>query len=584
MIDKFHQLSVQRRVFLFLVAFRWGSLLPALWLLIKPDPGTVTLIVPALNIFLAAALNNLFITIFHKHLNKLVVERPLLLVPDMLFSAGLLAASGGIQSPYYLYALSPLLAGAFFLQFRGAFAAAIIFTPLYTIALLVSQNILNITFNGSALFTQLAGIWLVTILFSYPAVLLNRLRHTRDDLTITRDNLTLQNAELGIAHRQLKVIHDLTVLIQAAPDIYSVQEQVLQAVNHELGYAGAALALVDPMTDHLGNWQILPPKKTPENGLAALPLDRENGRLINCLLDHEACWFDPGQPITNNLEINAWLAEGSWLALPMIMQEHPVGVLMVEVEGGQEQMSEEQAKVLNSVANQAAVALGTTLLCIDRARRLGIETERNRIARDIHDTVAQSLFGIVFSIDACIKMLPGNVDAVKGELVELRTLADQTREEVRHSIFNLWPTQLTLERFKTDLSSYTSHCCRPQSFNVVFNTSGEFEQLSDGIRRSLYRVAQEALANSARHSGAAVAEVDLTVDSNRVHLGIRDAGKGFDAMLALARSHNRESFGLHGIRERVAAIGGDCKIESVNGQGTQILIDVPIIQKGQNNV
>ncbi len=98
------------------------------------------------------------------------------------------------------------------------------------------------------------------------------------------------------------------------------------------------------------------------------------------------------------------------------------------------------------------------------------------------------------------------------------------------------------------LTNYVSSCCRPRSFSVVFNNSGDFDSLSAGLRRTIYRMAQEALANSARHSGANSARLCLNVSESQVDLDISDAGRGFDPSSALARSLNREHFGLQGIR------------------------------------
>lgn len=235
-----------------------------------------------------------------------------------------------------------------------------------------------------------------------------------------------------------------------------------------------------------------------------------------------------------------------------------------------------------TVANQAALALGTTLLCIDRARRLAIETERNRIARDIHDTVAQSLFGIVYSLDACISMLPSQAEEVRSELIELRSLASGAHDEVRRSIFDLWPSPLTIDLFMADLTNYVSSCCRPRSFSVIFNSSGDFDSLSAGLRRTIYRMAQEALANSARHSGANSARLCLNVSEGQVHLDISDQGRGFDPSLALIRSLNREHFGLHGIQERAHAMGGECEIISQPGAGARILVHLPISRPRQH--
>jgi signal transduction histidine kinase len=270
--------------------------------------------------------------------------------------------------------------------------------------------------------------------------------------------------------------------------------------------------------------------------------------------------------------LNDWLIKTKWLVLPLYLREHPVGVLLVEIS---DELTHERENTLMTVANQAALALGTTILCIDRARRLAVETERNRIARDIHDTVAQSLFGIVYSLDACITMLPQRADDVRTELIELRTLANNAHEEVRRSIFDLWPSALTIEVFTTDLTNYINSCCRPNTFSIIFNNSGDFDSLSAGLRRTIYRMAQEALANAARHSGAQSARLCLNICDDQVHISITDEGRGFDPSIAMSRSLNREHFGLQGIRERAIAMGGSCEIISRHGAGTRILIELP---------
>lgn len=193
-------------MFLFLVAYRWASLLPALWLLQPRGDTQLVSVSPGLVLSIAAG-STLLITAFHRPLNRLLIERPLLLGVDMLFAAGLLTVSGGTHSPYYLYALSPLLAAAFFFQLRGALAAAGTFTPLYLLALVIGQRLYAISPEPEALFTQLASIWLMAILFGYPSVLLERLRHAHDALAAAGDDLARQNTELSDAHRQLKIIH-----------------------------------------------------------------------------------------------------------------------------------------------------------------------------------------------------------------------------------------------------------------------------------------------------------------------------------------------------------------------------------------
>lgn len=548
MIKNVEAIFRTNRVFVFLVMFRWVSLLPALLTLAVDDKNTLHLFA----VFAIVFFLNLFVSIFNQPLNKLVEKHPAFLGLDVLFSAFILAVSGGSHSPYYLYALSPLLAGAFFFQVRGAVIVSIVFTPLYFFAntfAASSSDIITLT-------TQLAGIWLFPILFAYPSTLFNSMNQT--------------TKELSAAHRQLKIIHDLTVLLQAAPDLLSVQERVLGAVTTDLGFSKAVVALVDPSHEELGGWLVYPHDESfPQT--KTLPLKSENGEVIKALLNRNNFVTDD-QILVQDSQLNNWLNQNKWFVMPLYLREHPVGILLVDESG----LTKEKESTLMTVANQAALALGTTILCIDRARSLAVATERNRIARDIHDTVAQSLFGIVYSLDACITMLPHQADDVKNELIELRALASGAHDEVRRSIFDLWPSALTVELFMADLTNYVNSCCRPHSFSIIFSNNGDFNSLSSGVRRTVYRMAQEALANSARHSGALSARLCLTVTDDEIYLVVSDEGKGFNPSIALSRSQNREHFGLHGIQERARAMGGDCEIVSQPDAGARVMINLPI--------
>ncbi len=573
MLSKLDSFFRADHAFVFLVTFRWAALLPAIWMLVAGGAQSGTW---PLWILGAAVAVNLVITLASRWLNRWVVRYPPLLGVDLLFMGAILAMSGGARSPYYLYALSPLLAGAFLFQMPGALAVSLVFTPLYLVANAVPSGGASLSAaDGVVVITELAGIWLLPVLFAYPAGLLKIINQARDDLARARDELAQKHENLSVAHRQLEIIHDLTVLLQAAPDLLSVQERVLGAVTADLGYPKAVVALVDPARQELGSWMEYP----AEGSLPAiepLPLQRENGIAVQSLIDrasYQTC--AERELLVPNEQLNAWFNQRPWLILPLYLREHSVGVLFVAIDG-EKVFTKEREATVSTVASQAALALGTTILCIDRARRLAVEQERNRIARDIHDTVAQSLFGIVYSLDACVNMLPEQAEEVRNELIELRTLASSAHEEVRRSIFDLWPSALTLDVFTADLIGYVNSCCRPRSFGVDFHISGDFERLPAGVKRTVYRMTQEALANSARYSGAPSAQVFMEIAENQLHLNIADQGRGFDPAVALLRTESREHFGLKGIQERAQGMGGQCQIYSSPGQGAHIVIDLPL--------
>jgi signal transduction histidine kinase len=361
-----------------------------------------------------------------------------------------------------------------------------------------------------------------------------------------------------------------------------VEERVLEAITGDLGFRRAVIALVDQNERVITSWlgkardgQALFAGGLPHP--ARIPLTPEGGPIAQCLLDGQA-QFSVKDVRTSNERVDAQLNTESYHIFPMLLREHPVGVLLVDASEGEESL---RLNSLQAIASQAAVAVGTTMLCIDRAQRLAIQDERIRIAREIHDTVSQSLFGLTYSLDACIKLLPEQADTVRAELVNLLNLAQDTRDEVRQSILDIWPSELTAQRFADDLHRFVAETCRTSQLEVGIDIRGDFNTVPPRARRSLYRIAQEALTNIVRHAAAQKAQVCLDVAEGQAMLSVRDDGRGFDPALAMAREFNRERFGLLGIRDRVTSLDGVLEVLSHPGAGAALLVNIPL--KNGNN-
>jgi signal transduction histidine kinase len=155
-------------------------------------------------------------------------------------------------------------------------------------------------------------------------------------------------------------------------------------------------------------------------------------------------------------------------------------------------------------------------------------------------------------------------------------VAETARGELRQSILNLWPSELTAERFSADLHRYVRDYCRGGGLILEVSVRGDFARLPAGVRRSLYRIAQEALVNIARHAAASRADICLEVRPAEVALAVRDDGRGFDPATALTREHGREHFGLRSIQERAAALGGEAEFLSQPSGGTTVLVTLPV--------
>ncbi|MBI3242554.1 MAG: sensor histidine kinase [Chloroflexi bacterium] len=546
-----------RQVFRLLILYRWFSLIPAA-LLLATSQNAIPLSLLSITLA-AAAFVNLAITLFAARLNALLRRRPWLLAFDLLFCFALVVLTDGWNTRYYLYTFSPLLAAAFFFQLRGAMLGAAGMAGLFLLAG-IGQTGTGLTWLKLA--EQLTGYFVIAGTFGYATTLLAR--------------YTNSLTELDQAHRDLEVIHELTLSLQSAADVVEVEERVLVAVTNDLGFPRATIALVDQQEHVLTAWlgRALDGQAMFVGGLPhpiQLRLAPDSGMIAQSLLDGQVR-LSAKSRLTSNEQVNTYLGADSYHVFPLLLREHPVGVLLVTASDGEEAS---RLRSLQAIANQAAVAVGTTMLCIDRAQRLAVQDERIRIAREIHDSVSQSLFGITYSLDACVKLLPQEPDTVKNELAGLLSFAQTTRDEVRQSILDIWPSELTAERFAQDLRRYLAGICRVSELAVAIEIRGDFSLIPPRARRNLYRIAQEALTNIVRHAAATEARVCLEAGQGQAMLTVRDNGRGFDPALAMAREIDRERFGLLGIGERVASLGGTTDILSQPGAGATIVVSVP---------
>ena len=554
------------RVFRFMLLYRWGSLLPALVVLLM-SAGSATENPRLFLVFGLAVLDNLALTVFLRPLNDAVTSRPAFIVIDLVFGAALIALTGGWQSPYYLYALSPLLGAALLISMRGALAAATLFGVLYLGALAADVNLFGSTVNTGQALTQFAGIFLVAGLFGYPGVLVRRLRQARD--------------ALAESHRELESLHRLALAMQSsAVSVVDVQEQILGSVTGTLGFERATLAIADPDNHVLVDWLFRrrgagDTKPTKPFRAAEIPICSEGGIISRALVERRPLLVRDNALPTADSALDQWLDLKSYAVLPMIMRDHPVGVLVVDNPDSGRSLTDRDLASLAALANQAAMVLGSTMVCTDRTRRLTVEEERNRIALEIHDAVSQSLFGMVFTLDACAKMLPDQAATVQERLVELRGVASQVMTEVRRFIFDLWPGDLNEQTFEAGLYAYARELAPLPALHFEIDVTGCFVGIDGITRKQLYRLAQEGLSNIVRHAGATVARVHLDLGQEEVRLTVQDNGRGFDPTAVPAPGTHRPHLGLTAMRERTHLLGGSLTIDSAPGCGTRVVVVVP---------
>jgi two-component system sensor histidine kinase UhpB len=194
------------------------------------------------------------------------------------------------------------------------------------------------------------------------------------------------------------------------------------------------------------------------------------------------------------------------------------------------------------------------------------EEERARIARDLHDEVNQSLTGLLLRLEAAREAAPPELE---DELAETKALANQAMRELLSLARQLRPTALDDLGLAAAVGGQVEQLSRGE-IDARLSVEGDFSDLGDDAQLVVYRVAQEALSNAARHSGAERVEVRLRrSEDGGVVLEASDDGRGF------AFDQSERGLGISGMRERALLVGGELTIESRPGHGTTVRLDVP---------
>ena len=209
-----------------------------------------------------------------------------------------------------------------------------------------------------------------------------------------------------------------------------------------------------------------------------------------------------------------------------------------------------------------------------QAREAGTNEERQRLAREIHDTIAQSFTGIVTQLEAAAES-PTHEDA--GQHVHRAAqLARTGLNDARRSVRNLSPTELENAVLSEALKKLADSWTRWWNVQTEVTVTGTVEPLHDEIEATLLRVAQEALANVAKHANATRVGVTLSYMGDDVFLDVRDDGVGFDPGDNGARADSH-GYGLGGMRQRIERIAGRLDIETEPGRGTAVSAQVPSV-------
>jgi len=379
--------------------------------------------------------------------------------------------------------------------------------------------------------------------------------------------LARQNAELyGELRRRLAESESFNrVLVSLLQK--TVLEQVLDIVCAEaqslIGATGSAILL---LTDQA--W--LEVKHRLGKPLAAVDPVPVDGSLAGQVVRQGAPVLLNDPDLLERAQVYQWPTDlSALLAVPLHVNGGVIGVLdVVNKTGG---FTEEDVPVMSLFANQAAMAIEHARLQ-QQAEQLAVLGERQRLARELHDSVTQSLYSVtLYANAAALALAAGKVDVTAGYLQELQETAQEGMRDMRLLIFQLHPPVLEAEGVVAALQARLAAVEGRAGIHVEFRIEGE-RRLPIAIETELYWIAQEALNNVRKHAAAQHVTVHLHFAAATVCLEVLDDGVGFDLQAVPAARRG----GLRTIAERTARVGGTLTHESTLGEGTRVKVEVAL--------
>jgi PAS domain S-box-containing protein len=270
-------------------------------------------------------------------------------------------------------------------------------------------------------------------------------------------------------------------------------------------------------------------------------------------------------PVHRSIREVAW---DTVFIVPLVSKGRTLGVLNLGYPQGQ-QPGEDERVFLGAVANQAAVAVENTRLFTEARDKAALE-ERQKLARELHDSVSQALYGIALGAKTARTLLDQDPDQASDPLDYVLSLADAGMAEMRSLIFELRPESLETEGLVAALAKQAA-ALRARHEIEVEATLCEEPETSLSAKEAVYRIAQEALHNIVKHARASNVEIKMVCTPERVTLEISDDGLGFDA-----QGDFPGHLGLRSMRERASRLGGTLEIESTPSRGTRIRALIPV--------
>ncbi|MEU5053646.1 GAF domain-containing sensor histidine kinase [Streptomyces sp. NPDC021096] len=374
-----------------------------------------------------------------------------------------------------------------------------------------------------------------------------------------RSGLTAVSTALLAMSRHLEVRDVLQTIVVSARELLDAEYAALGVPDDHGGFAQFVVAGIDDE-----EWKAIGPLPRQHGILAAMLREATPQRLGDVRKDPRFEGWPSAHPDMSD-----------FIGMPVADGDEILGALFLankkcpKPEGGCAFTAEDE-ELLGMLAQHAAIAL-TNARLYERSRELTIAGERARLAHELHDAVSQKLFSLRLTAQAATALVDRDPARAKGELHEVARLAAEAADELRAAVVELRPAGLDEDGLVATLRTQVKVLDRAHTARVTFAACG-VRALPAAQEEALLRVAQEALHNALRHSGASAVDVTLDRLGQGAALRVADDGRGFDP--SAVRRAGRH-LGLVSMRDRAGGVGGTLTVVSEPGKGTTIEMEVP---------
>ncbi|MFD9003950.1 GAF domain-containing sensor histidine kinase [Streptomyces sp. NPDC059582] len=382
-----------------------------------------------------------------------------------------------------------------------------------------------------------------------------------------RSGLAAVSTALLAMSRHLEVRDVLKTIVASARDLLDAQYAALGVPDD---HGGFAQFVVDGVSDE--QWKAIGPLPRQHGILAAMLHEARPERLADVREDPRFEGWPSAHPDMSD-----------FLGLPIRDGDEVIGALFLanklrpargHAEGPAPEsgcgFTREDEELLAILAQHAAIAL-TNARLYERSRELTIAEERSRLAHELHDAVSQKLFSLRLTAQAAAALVDRDPARAKGELQQVAMLAAEAADELRAAVVELRPAALDEDGLIATLRTQIQVLDRAHSARVTF-AAHKFRALPAAQEEAVLRVAQEALHNALRHSGAEHVEVTVRRQDRGAVLRVTDDGSGFEPHTVRRAGRH---LGLVSMRDRASGVGGTLVVESAPGEGTTIELEVP---------